>query len=73
MKCFCCPVLHKMDIFTLKELQDYITKHTLTVPPNSHTLTKVLDFVNAHNIYVYYDIQLQNTFNLRLSRFKKKV
>lgn len=72
MKCFCCVVPIKIDIYELSNVQQYILNEKLNIPISSSTLLELVDFVNIHNSYVYYSVILKKTFNLRIHRKKKR-
>lgn len=71
MKCLCCIIPIEIDIFELSQLQEYIINQKLNISVDSATLVELVDFANVHNTYIYYDHQLKNTFNLRMSRKKR--
>ena len=73
MKCFCCNCCIQTKVYTIEDIKKYGLQIKTKIDLKCKALQKILDFVNHHNIYIYYNEQLGISFMRRCNNLKEKI
>ena len=72
MKCFCCGFFFNHRNYTIEEVKKWGLNVKVKINVKCELLLKILDFINHHNMFVYYDNQ-NNSFTRKCNNFKKNM